>query len=112
MLNMAAVSGVMQSSHSQLTEIAEHMRDMLENARKHTLQHYRNIIQKIYEEPSIIAQTHKNPDSRPVVSLRSLYLCLQCPQISTEAERDQHVEAKLHCFCGLRNGTLSDVGLI
>jgi ubiquitin carboxyl-terminal hydrolase 22/27/51 len=83
----------------------EHMHDMLKNARKPTLQHYRNILQKIHDEPSIIAQTSKG-DGRAVVSLRPLYLCLQCPVISTEAERDQHVEAKSHCFGGFESTTV------
>lgn len=52
-----------------------------------------------------MAQTSKG-DGRPVVSLRPLYLCLQCPVISTEAERDQHVEAKSHCFGGFESTTM------
>ena len=75
----------------------EHMRELLENARKHTLHNYKTILQNIHERPSIIAQTYKN-DGRPVVSLRPLYLCLQCPSILTEADRDSHIESKLHCF--------------
>ncbi|KAF2470362.1 ubiquitin carboxyl-terminal hydrolase-like protein 22 [Lindgomyces ingoldianus] len=79
----------------------EHMRDMMENARKLTLHNYRAILQDIHEKPSVIAQTHRTPaagDGRPVVALRPVYLCLQCPSVLPEAERDQHVEAKLHCF--------------
>ncbi|ORY09783.1 ubiquitin carboxyl-terminal hydrolase 2 [Clohesyomyces aquaticus] len=80
----------------------EHMRDMMENARKPTLHNYKAILQDIHEKPSVIAQTYKSPpaagDGRPVVSLRPLYLCLQCPSVLPEAERDQHAEAKLHCF--------------
>lgn len=75
----------------------EHIGELLEKARKPTLQHYHRILQNIHEKPSIIAQTYKS-DGRPVVSLRPLYLCLQCPSIMTEADRDQHVETKLHCF--------------
>ncbi|KAF2000480.1 ubiquitin carboxyl-terminal hydrolase-like protein 22 [Amniculicola lignicola CBS 123094] len=79
----------------------EHMRDMLENARKPTFHNYRAILQDIHEKPSIIAQTYKSAaagDSRPVVSLRPLYLCLQCPSIMSEADRDLHIETKFHCF--------------
>ncbi|PSN62895.1 ubiquitin carboxyl-terminal hydrolase-like protein 22 [Corynespora cassiicola Philippines] len=86
---------------SQMAHIAygcEHMHEMLENARKPTFQYYRLILQDIHEKPSVIAQTYRNADGRPVVSLRPLYLCLQCPNIMTEADRDQHIEAKLHCF--------------
>lgn len=77
------------------------MRTMIENARKPTLQYYRLILQKIYEEPSVIAQTYKNnADSQSVVSLRPLYLCLQCPNVMTEADRDEHIDSKRHIFCG------------
>ncbi|KAF2738299.1 ubiquitin carboxyl-terminal hydrolase-like protein 22 [Polyplosphaeria fusca] len=79
----------------------EHMREMLENARKQTLHSYRLILQNIHDKPSIIAQTYKPSaagDSRPVVSLRPLYLCLQCPTVMSDSDRDQHMEAKQHCF--------------
>ncbi|KAF2011680.1 cysteine proteinase [Aaosphaeria arxii CBS 175.79] len=76
----------------------EHIREMLEAAKKPTLHNYRLILQSIHEKPSINAQTHKNSEGRPAVSIRPLYLCLQCPNISSEADRDQHVETKLHCF--------------
>jgi hypothetical protein len=91
------------SSGLQLTRNPEHMREMLENVRKSTFSNYRQILQDIHEKPSIIAQTHKTPsagDGRPVVSLRPLYLCLQCPSIMTEADRDIHIQSKSHCFCG------------
>lgn len=79
------------------------MGNMLENARKQTFAYYRAILQNIHEKPSVIAQTYKNsPDGRPVVSLRPLYLCLQCPSIMTEADRDEHIDSKRHCFCGLQ----------
>jgi len=84
--------------------MAEHMGEMFEKARKQTLQHYRAILQNIHEKPSIIAQTYTAPaDARNVVSLRPLYLCLQCPSIMTEVDRDLHFETKSHCFCGLDN---------
>jgi hypothetical protein len=83
---------------------AEHMGGMFENARKPALSNYQSILRNIHEKPSIIAQTH-NPsaENRPVVALRALYLCLQCPSIMTEADRDQHFETKSHCFCRLRH---------
>ncbi|KAI4664850.1 uncharacterized protein J4E79_003148 [Alternaria viburni] len=87
---------------SQMAHIAygcEHMGEMFEKARKQTLQHYRAILQNIHEKPSIIAQTYTAPaDARNVVSLRPLYLCLQCPSIMTEVDRDLHFETKSHCF--------------
>jgi ubiquitin carboxyl-terminal hydrolase 22/27/51 len=80
------------------------MGEMLENARKQTLIHYREILRNIHEKPSIIAQTYKSStDSSPVVSLRPLFLCLQCPNIMTETDRDQHFETKSHCFCRWNN---------
>ena len=86
------------------------MHEMLENARKPTFQYYRLILQDIHEKPSVIAQTYWNADGRPVVSLRPLYLCLQCPNIMTEADRDQHIEAKLHCFCEFSACYIRDPG--
>lgn len=81
----------------------EHMGEMFENARKQTLQHYRAILQNIHEKPSIIAQTYNaTADSKPIVSLKPLFLCLQCPNIMTEADRDLHFETKSHCFCRCR----------
>lgn len=81
------------------------MGGLLENARKQTLHNYRAILQDIHEKPSIIAQTYKNPqDGRPVVSLRPLYLCLQCPNIMTAADRDEHIDVKRHIFCRSTKG--------
>jgi ubiquitin carboxyl-terminal hydrolase 22/27/51 len=97
-----ALSTQLHTTLPPLTATPEHMRDLLENARKQTLANYKNILQKIHEQPSVITQTHKSAgDGRPVVGLRPLYLCLQCPLVNTEADRDQHIETKLHCFCGL-----------
>jgi ubiquitin carboxyl-terminal hydrolase 22/27/51 len=80
------------------------MGEMFENARKQTLANYQSILRNIHEKPSIIAQTHNSStESRPVVALRPLYLCLQCPCIMTETDRDQHFETKSHCFCRLRH---------
>lgn len=73
---------------------------MFEHARKQTLSQYRAILRNIHEKPSIIAQTYNSAsDARHVVSLRPLFLCLQCPSIMTEADRDSHFETKSHCFC-------------
>jgi hypothetical protein len=88
------------------------MGEMFENARKQTLANYQSILRNIHEKPSIIAQTHNSStESRSVVALRPLYLCLQCPCIMTETDRDQHFETKSHCFCGLRYGYLQGARL-
>lgn len=80
--------------------VTEHMGEMFENARKQTLGHYQAILRNIHEKPSIIAQTYMSAtENQPIVSLRPLYLCLQCPSIMTEMDRDQHFETKSHCFC-------------
>ncbi|KAF1956523.1 ubiquitin carboxyl-terminal hydrolase 2 [Byssothecium circinans] len=86
---------------SQMAHIAygcEHMGVMLEKARKATFHSYSKILQVIHEKPSVIAQTYKSADGRPVVSLRPLYLCLQCPNIMTEADRNEHIDSKRHVF--------------
>jgi hypothetical protein len=99
-LHMAVVSTSERVSTPPADGDAEHMGIMLENARKQTFHNYRAILQDIHEKPSIIAQTYKNPsDGKPVVSLRRLYLCLQCPNIMTEGDRDEHVDLKRHIFC-------------
>lgn len=71
---------------------------MLGVARGHTVKQYRTILHKIHDDPSVITQTTVASDGRPVVSLRPLYLCLQCPVIATEVERDHHVDTKAHVF--------------
>lgn len=79
------------------------MGEMFENARKQTLIAYQAILRNIHEKPSIIAQTHNSSsESKPIVALRPLYLCLQCPSIMTETDRDHHFETKAHCFCTFR----------
>ncbi|EFQ87101.1 hypothetical protein CFE70_005511 [Pyrenophora teres f. teres 0-1] len=95
-----AKGNIIQSSQMAHIEYGcEHMGEMFENARKQTLQHYRAILQNIHEKPSIIAQTYSgSTDARNVVSLRPLFLCLQCPSIMTEVDRDLHFETKSHCF--------------
>jgi hypothetical protein len=80
----------------------EHMRDMFEKARKQTLASYQAILRNVHEKPSVIAQTYNSvSDGRPVVSLRPLYLCIQCPSIMTETDRDEHLDTKAHCFSEL-----------
>ncbi|KAF2641347.1 ubiquitin carboxyl-terminal hydrolase-like protein 22 [Massarina eburnea CBS 473.64] len=84
---------------SQMAHIAygcEHMGAMFEIARNKTVSAYNRILQTIHEKPSVIAQTYNTGSE--VVSLRPMYLCLQCPNIMTEAERDKHVDEKRHVF--------------
>lgn len=89
------------------------MGEMFDNARKLTLSSYQSILRNIHEKPSIIAQTHNSSsDSRPVVALRPLYLCLQCPNIMTETDRDQHWETKSHCFCGSQHTSYAEENLM
>jgi ubiquitin carboxyl-terminal hydrolase 22/27/51 len=77
------------------------MGEMFEKARKQTIHSYRAILSNIHEKPSIIAQTYTKTEDTGVVnivSLRPLFLCLQCPNIMTETDRDLHFETKSHCF--------------
>ncbi|OCK99419.1 ubiquitin carboxyl-terminal hydrolase-like protein 22 [Cenococcum geophilum 1.58] len=80
----------------------EHIRQLFENAsKKNATTNYTQLLQTIHEKPSIIAQTHRstpNGDGRSIVSLRPLYLCLQCPNVMTEEVRDRHFDAKGHAF--------------
>ncbi|KAG9202132.1 hypothetical protein G6514_004566 [Epicoccum nigrum] len=89
---------VPSSQKAHIVYGCEHMGEMFENARKQTLQHYRSILQLIHDKPSVIAQTYVDSNNEPVVSLRPLYLCLQCPNIMTHEQRDQHFDTKSHCF--------------
>ncbi|OCK84919.1 ubiquitin carboxyl-terminal hydrolase-like protein 22 [Lepidopterella palustris CBS 459.81] len=79
----------------------EHIRELFEKVKKMATTNYTQLLHTIHEKPSIIVQTHRstvNGDGRSVVSLRPLYLCLQCPNVMTEEIRDRHFDAKGHAF--------------
>ncbi|KAF2814257.1 cysteine proteinase [Mytilinidion resinicola] len=89
------------SMESSVAFGCEHVRELFEEAKKAATRNYIQILQTIHDKPSIIAQTHRstaNADGRSVVSLRPLYLCLQCPNVMTEEVRDGHFDAKGHAF--------------
>ena len=58
-------------------------------------------LQKLVARP-LQAQTTKDPkDPKKVsfISLRPTYLCLQCSNVSSLEERDNHSESRGHVFC-------------
>jgi hypothetical protein len=65
-----------------------------------SITHYKLILRGIFDATPIVPQT-STLDGRPVTSLTSNYLCLQCPSTVTEEERLRHGTKKQHRFCWL-----------
>lgn len=64
-----------------------------------SIAHYKMILRGIFDTTPILSQTSTNQDGRPVTSLTSNYLCLQCPVTLSEEDRLKHGTEKLHRFC-------------
>ncbi|RGP71833.1 ubiquitin carboxyl-terminal hydrolase 22 27 51 [Fusarium longipes] len=62
-----------------------------------SITHYKLILRGIFDATPIVPQT-STLDGRPVTSLTSNYLCLQCPSTVTEEERLKHGTKKQHRF--------------
>lgn len=88
---------------SMLTDfLAEHVQLLLSQSQEvmnSSIAHYKMILRGIFDTSPIIPQTSTNPEGRPVTSLTSNYLCLQCPVTVEEADRLDHGTEKLHRFC-------------
>ncbi|KAK7732130.1 hypothetical protein SLS57_001110 [Botryosphaeria dothidea] len=102
--NAKITKGKLLTGTSNLPQIlygCEHLEPLFAERRKVLVQQYTNIIQTIHDRHSIIPQTHRsslNGDSRPVLSLKPTYMCLQCVGVFTAELRDEHFEAKKHAF--------------
>ncbi|KKY14673.1 putative ubiquitin carboxyl-terminal hydrolase 22 [Diplodia seriata] len=102
--NNKVTKGKLLTGTSNLPQIlygCEHLEPLFAERRKVLVQQYTNIIQTIHDRHSIIPQTHRsslNNDSRPVLSLKPTYMCLQCVGVFTAELRDEHFEAKKHAF--------------
>lgn len=82
--------------------LAEHVQLLLSQSQEvmnSSIAHYKMILRGIFDTSPIIPQTSTNPEGRPVTSLTSNYLCLQCPVTVEEADRLDHGTEKLHRFC-------------
>ncbi|KAL2210521.1 cysteine proteinase [Sarocladium strictum] len=62
------------------------------------ISHYKMILRGIFDSTPIVPQTSTNNDGRPVTTLTSNYLCLQCPSTVTEEDRLKHGNKKSHRF--------------
>lgn len=71
------------------------------------ISHYKMILRGIFDNTPIVPQTSTNNDGRPVTTLTSNYLCLQCPSTVTEEDRLKHGNKKSHRFCTLAVATLA-----
>jgi ubiquitin carboxyl-terminal hydrolase 22/27/51 len=63
------------------------------------ISHYKMILRGIFDNTPIVPQTSTNPEGRPITTLTSNYLCLQCPSTVTEEDRLKHGNKKSHRFC-------------
>lgn len=64
-----------------------------------SIAHYKMILRGIFDATPIVPQTSTNQEGRPVTSLTSNYLCLQCPTTVSEDDRLKHGTKKSHRFC-------------
>ncbi|QUC22203.1 uncharacterized protein UV8b_06444 [Ustilaginoidea virens] len=72
-----------------------------------SITHYKMILRGIFDSTPIVPQTSTSQEGRPVTSLTSNYLCLQCPTTVTEEDRLRHGSKKSHRFyVDSRSGSL------
>ncbi|KAJ6439960.1 ubiquitin carboxyl-terminal hydrolase 2 [Purpureocillium lavendulum] len=72
-----------------------------------SIAHYKMILRGIFDATPIVPQTSTNHEGRPVTSLTSNFLCLQCPTTVTEEDRLKHGTKKQHRFyVDSRSGSL------
>lgn len=64
-----------------------------------SIAHYKMILRGIFDSTPIVPQTSTNQEGRPITSLTSNYLCLQCPSTVSEEDRLKHGNKKAHRFC-------------
>lgn len=81
------------------TEHVELLFDRGQEIMNSCISHYKMILRGIFDSTPIVPQTSTNGDGRPVTSLTSNYLCLQCPTTVTEDDRLKHGNKKSHRFC-------------
>ncbi|KAF2100006.1 cysteine proteinase [Rhizodiscina lignyota] len=77
----------------------EHVQELFKEKRKISQQQYSLLLQTIFEKPHAVSQMRRSPNGdagRP--SLLPTYLCLQCPYVYSEEQRDKHWQLKGHAF--------------
>ncbi|KAI9150164.1 Ubiquitin carboxyl-terminal hydrolase [Paramyrothecium foliicola] len=88
----------------------EHVQRLLSQGQEvmnSSIAHYKMILRSIFDSTPIVAQTSTNQDGRPITSLTSNYLCLQCPATVSEDDRLKHGTKKSHRFyVDSRSGSL------
>ncbi|KAM0742839.1 hypothetical protein ACQRIT_003016 [Beauveria bassiana] len=72
-----------------------------------SIAHYKMILRGIFDTNPIVPQTSTNKEGRPITTLTSNFLCLQCPTTVSEEDRLGHGNKKSHRFyVDSRNGAL------
>ncbi|KID78414.1 ubiquitin carboxyl-terminal hydrolase, partial [Metarhizium brunneum ARSEF 3297] len=88
----------------------EHVQRLLSQGQEvmnSSIAHYKMILRGIFDSTPIVPQTSTNQEGRPITSLTSNYLCLQCPTTVTEEDRLRHGTKKSHRFyVDSRSGSL------
>ncbi|ATY64789.1 ubiquitin carboxyl-terminal hydrolase [Cordyceps militaris] len=72
-----------------------------------SIAHYKMILRGIFDTNPIVPQTSTSKEGRPITTLTSNFLCLQCPTTVSEEDRLGHGNKKSHRFyVDSRNGAL------
>lgn len=89
---------------------AEHVQVLFgqgQEVMNNSISHYKMILRGIFDGPPIVPQTTVNQEGRPITTLTSNYLCLQCPTTVAEEDRLKHGSKKAHRFCTGIPGSMS-----
>ncbi|KEY64765.1 hypothetical protein S7711_05415 [Stachybotrys chartarum IBT 7711] len=79
----------------------EHVQKLLSQSQEvmnSSIAHYKMILRTIYDASPSIPQTSVNHEGRPITSITSNFLCLQCPATVTEDDLLKHGSKKQHRF--------------
>ncbi|KAL6852850.1 hypothetical protein ACO1O0_007398 [Amphichorda felina] len=79
----------------------EHVQKLLSQSQEvmnSSISHYKMILRSIFDSSRIVPQTSTNDEGRPIISLTSTYLCLQCPSTLTEEDCLKHGNKRSHRF--------------
>lgn len=102
-------------SDLQVLTVAEHVKDLLDNARPDVIKQYTKLVQTVRRTPDIALRLPKPGSTPSSATLKPNYLCLQCPNVASLDQRDRHEkghrfsksnEKRICCAVGLH--TCSD----
>ncbi|EGX96535.1 Peptidase C19, ubiquitin carboxyl-terminal hydrolase 2 [Cordyceps militaris CM01] len=69
-----------------------------------SIAHYKMILRGIFDTNPIVPQTSTSKEGRPITTLTSNFLCLQCPTTVSEEDRLGHGNKKSHRFSNNHEG--------